>query len=109
MHLSSDLVTQFIEKIKSKVLPYEFPHEDGIFHVHRLDDIILTLTEGGEVYGLNFEVLGKDFVVTPDLTVMYTNLNDIEKSIVFYVQDVRLISALNDFIEWRIAVFELEG
>lgn len=116
MRLKSALVEELIEIVTSSVAPYQYPYEKTFLHVYRLNGIIVTMYDEGNLFGLNFEVLGKDFTITADFSVMYTDLDDgelyselVEMPVVFCVQDEATISILEAFIKWRISALKEIG
>lgn len=101
MTIDSTLIGRLISVIASSVDPVE----RGSLLVFSLGDVTLTLNRGSNTFnGLVFDALSETFVVNSE-RVLFIQLAGEESY--FKVEDRRLISIAELFLEWRITAIEL--
>jgi hypothetical protein len=108
MKADKSQVGRILKGVRKYIEPESVPEISEDMKVYYLDDITVTFSEKEKsvFFGLSLDVLGRDFHILPDLSVLVAEDEENGKDDAYVIEDDSLLEFINGYLSIRADLLE---
>lgn len=109
MKISQDVVKNLAKAARSKGVSEKLDGPDGqVIQAFYLEDVTVSFVLGDRpaLYGISFEVLGKEFTIIASLDLLMSLPKEEGKEQVFELNDAGILAHIEEYLRWRTVALE---